>query len=438
MPVVELAIYTSVGAVGDVPVYGLANDNFFDNLSAGDYDIYVKDNNDCELGPVLYTVAVGDITPPTAICQDITVSLDADGEATITADQIDNGSTDNCAIVDLSVVPSSFTCANLGPNNVTLTVEDSNGNTATCNAIVTIVDDLPPTFTTPADITIYRDAACAYDADPSITGDVTDEADNCSVGEATYSDVVNAIDPCAVIITRTWTLVDDEGNVASQDQLITVVDNMSPVITLPPADLAMECFDATVVDAWTATASALDNCSGVTTVDATYTAPATNCSEVVTVTFTSTDDCGNVATETKDFTVDDVTGPVVTVPPTDLTMECFDAAAVDAWTATASALDNCSGVTNVDATYTAPATNCSEVVTVTFTSTDDCGNVTTETKDFTVDDVTGPVVTVPPTGLTMECFDTDLVDDWTATASALDNCSGVTNVDATYTAPATN
>ncbi len=62
-------------------------------------------------------------------------------------------------------------------------------------------------------------------------------------------------------------------------------------------------------------------------------------------------------------------------------MECFDAAAVDAWTATASALDNCSGVTNVDATYTAPATNCSEVVTVTFTSTDDCGNVTNETKD---------------------------------------------------------
>jgi hypothetical protein len=151
----------------------------------------------------------------------------------------------------------------------------------------------------------------------------------------------------------------------------------------------MECFDAALVDAWTATASANDNCDGATVVIPTYVAPATNCNETVTVSFTSTDACGNTTVETKDFIVNDVTAPVVTVPAADLTMQCFDAALVDAWTATASATDNCDPAVTVVPTYTFPTTNC-QSVTVTFTATDACGNVTMETKDFTVNDNTAP------------------------------------------------
>ena len=71
--------------------------------------------------------------------------LDAFGNATITGAQVNNGSTDNCGIASMNVVPNTFTTANIGPNPVTLTVTDVNGNISTCNSTVTIVGTLPPT-----------------------------------------------------------------------------------------------------------------------------------------------------------------------------------------------------------------------------------------------------------------------------------------------------
>ena len=44
------------------------------------------------------TVTVLDSAAPTAICQDITIALDEDYQAIITAADIDAGSTDNCTI----------------------------------------------------------------------------------------------------------------------------------------------------------------------------------------------------------------------------------------------------------------------------------------------------------------------------------------------------
>jgi hypothetical protein len=46
--------------------------------------------------------------------------------------------------ISLSASDTAFTCADVGANNVTLTVTDGNSNSATCNATVTIVDDMAP------------------------------------------------------------------------------------------------------------------------------------------------------------------------------------------------------------------------------------------------------------------------------------------------------
>lgn len=93
------------------------------------------------------------------------------------------------------------------------------------------VDGTKPTFTRPADITIPFTGACSYNATVASTGDVTNEADDLSVGlNATYSDVVSQ---CGynTVITRTWSLVDNCGNAAaSQVQTITVTDNNTPYI----------------------------------------------------------------------------------------------------------------------------------------------------------------------------------------------------------------
>src|SRR5439155_5443752 len=85
-------------------------------------------------------VTLQDSIAPTALCKNITVQLDASGNAAITAADVDNGSHDACGIKSLALDKTSFTCADVGPNTVTLTVTDKNDNVSTCTATVTVQD----------------------------------------------------------------------------------------------------------------------------------------------------------------------------------------------------------------------------------------------------------------------------------------------------------
>ena len=78
---------------------------------------------------------------PVVACQSITATLDkTTGTVTIDAMDIDGGSTDNMGIVKRTITgQTTFSCADVGGVfNVTLTVEDDYGNTASCNTTVTI------------------------------------------------------------------------------------------------------------------------------------------------------------------------------------------------------------------------------------------------------------------------------------------------------------
>lgn len=52
-----------------------------------------------------------DVTAPDAICQNITVQLDGNGQASITPQMVDGGSTDACGIVNMSLSQSAFDCS---------------------------------------------------------------------------------------------------------------------------------------------------------------------------------------------------------------------------------------------------------------------------------------------------------------------------------------
>ena len=82
-----------------------------------------------------------DNTDPNVVCQNITATLNkTTGSVTITANDVDGGSTDNIGITSLTISgQSSFTCDDVGQVfNVTLTAEDDYGNTASCVAQVTV------------------------------------------------------------------------------------------------------------------------------------------------------------------------------------------------------------------------------------------------------------------------------------------------------------
>jgi hypothetical protein len=80
-------------------------------------------------------------------CTGFTTTLDLDGNASITLEDIDDGSFDICGIESKVLSKTQFTCEDVGQNTVTLTVTDKNGNVGTCDAVVTIADVLFSCFT---------------------------------------------------------------------------------------------------------------------------------------------------------------------------------------------------------------------------------------------------------------------------------------------------
>ena len=378
------------------------------------------------------TITVEDVTAPTFTAPSaLTINCEDDAtDLALTGDVTDES--DNCSVglnaTYVDVTDNTDPCAVIITRTWTLT--DDCGNTSTQDQTITVEDVTAPTFTAPSALTIN----CEDDAtDLALTGDVTDESDNCSVGlNATYVDVTDNTDPCAVIITRTWTLTDDCGNTSTQDQTITVEDVTAPTFTAPSA-LTINCEDDATDLALTGDVTdESDNCS--VGLNATYVDVTDNtdpCAVIITRTWTLTDDCGNTSTQDQTITVEDVTAPTFTAPSA-LTINCEDDATDLALTGDVTdESDNCS--VGLNATYVDVTDNtdpCAVIITRTWTLTDDCGNTSTQDQIITVEDVTAPTFTAP-SALTINCEDdaTDLALTGDVTDES-DNCS--VGLNATY------
>ncbi|WP_242120696.1 T9SS type A sorting domain-containing protein [Aestuariivivens sediminicola] len=206
------------------------------------------------------TVTVEDITPPEAKCKNVTIELDATGNATLMASQVDDGSVDACGIKSYNLSKSSFNCTNVGENEVILTVTDNSDNEATCTATVTVVDKLPP-------IASSKNTSIQLDATGSamITASQIDNgsSDNCGIKSLEVDKTSFGcadVGPNTVILTVT----DENDNVSTITSTVTVEDNISPVINnlianpdvLSPINLKM--VDVSIEY------SLQDNCPGTT------------------------------------------------------------------------------------------------------------------------------------------------------------------------------
>ncbi|MEO1258930.1 MAG: T9SS type A sorting domain-containing protein [Bacteroidota bacterium] len=167
-------------------------------------------------------VTVVDDLAPIVTCQDITVELDADGNASVTESQIDNGSTDNCGIAATSLNVNSFGCAHVGQNTVTLTVTDNYNNSETCTANVTVEDNIDPTaICTTTIISATLDTNGEYTVDPEDLDDGSDDA--CGILNLTAS---STLLDCQNVGTNqiTLTVTDVNGNTATCTATIEVAD----------------------------------------------------------------------------------------------------------------------------------------------------------------------------------------------------------------------
>ena len=103
----------------------------------------VSDNCEALSASSVFTVAQDQA--PVCLTQDVTIYLNAGGAAQVTVSDIDNGSYDDCGIVNYALSQELFFCEDAGDNTITLTLTDAAGNVSSCDATVTVIDDINPT-----------------------------------------------------------------------------------------------------------------------------------------------------------------------------------------------------------------------------------------------------------------------------------------------------
>lgn len=118
-------------------------------------------------------VAVADTFAPTALCQNLSLSLGPNGIVSISAGAVDVGSSDACGIAQMTLDQSLFDCGDLGANPVILTVTDSSGNASTCSATITLQGTALSSSASVTPMDCGFDISCAGVSDGSATATAT-------------------------------------------------------------------------------------------------------------------------------------------------------------------------------------------------------------------------------------------------------------------------
>ncbi|WP_373494366.1 M64 family metallopeptidase [Aquiflexum sp.] len=125
-----------------------------------------------------------DRTRPVLVTKNIKIELDKNGEATISAEDIDDGTYDDVALAEISISKEKFTCEDIGNNTIIFKATDSSGNEAQMGVTVTVDDKIKPTIKA-KNVEIYLDSDGVGYLNPK---DVDDGSfDNCEISEMTLS-----------------------------------------------------------------------------------------------------------------------------------------------------------------------------------------------------------------------------------------------------------
>ena len=365
-----------------------------DDFNGTDTIVYSAVDGDGASDSATITITVNPVNDaPTAICKSATINLDADGVATLTPSDVNNGSYDvDGDAIELDLSKETFSAVDLGSQLVVLTVTDPSGEQNQCSALVTVVDEIPPTIDAPGDATFEAtgpDGVASADVDLGAAA----ASDNDSVNPIAIVNDAPAMFPLYPLNTPTvvtWTATDGSGNTSTDTQTVTVVDTTPPVIALDGDDpLYVEC-DLEVYADPGATAS--DACDSDVPVIAGGDPVDSNTLGTYVVTYDAVDDSGNAASQvTRTVIVRDMTPPVITLDGANpLYVECNLEPYTDPG---ATASDACDPDVPVTVGGDTVDPNTLGTYVVTYDAVDDSGNAASQVaRTVIVRDMTPPVI----------------------------------------------
>jgi gliding motility-associated-like protein len=266
-------------------------------------------NNNIDSSSAIVTVV--DTIKPTVITNNVTVYLDASGNATITTTDVDNGSADACGSPTLSLSKSAFSCADVGANTIQLIAQDANNNIDSSSSIVNVVDSIKPLISgCPVNITQNIDAGSC---NAIATWTAPTAADNCGIDSLIASHNPNTTFSIGTT-TVTYIAYDESLNTDTCSFTITIIDNEKPVISNLPADTVLnnDTGNCSAVYNWSAV-TATDNCTLDSLISNFKSGDAFPIG-TTTVTYTAYDNALNTFSASFTVTVNDTELPTIVCP----------------------------------------------------------------------------------------------------------------------------
>lgn len=230
-------------------------------LHIGQHDVIYKVTDGC--GNITFdtiTVTVADLTPPTAICDEITTTtLDVYGHAEVFAETFDDGSHDNCCISHFAARRMDEPYADFASSvvfdcddeevQVVVRVYDCFDNYGECMVQVNVQDKIAPTCIAPPD----KNLDCNQ-LPPDITPawlQTHGEAatyDNCGaiLVELPYQESLNGCGGGTIL--RQWVAVDSSANISGTCTQTLNIQPISDWIIHFPPNFTGGCGDSLAVD----------------------------------------------------------------------------------------------------------------------------------------------------------------------------------------------
>lgn len=333
------------------------------------------------------TVKIYDYHQPVALVKHITIPLDEQGYASITADAVDNGTTDNCMIASIEVSPNSFTANNLGINPVTFKATDIHGNVSTAQANIKIIDNIPP-FVKAQDISLTLNSK-------GMALVTTDDIDNGSSDNTRIvtKSLSNYQFDCSQIGINTlvFTASDQSGNTSTATALVTIVDNMPPVIkSHENLYLSLDDNGNASIDAGSVDEGSYDNCSiaSLSVTPHNFSCADTGANTVI---FKVTDQSGNQSTSSAIVYVQDNTPPVVECKDIAIELDAYGEASIVPTEVDNASSDNC-GIVNMQVQQNHFTGNHLGENVITLSAEDAQGNTAFCSCKVTVSDNIPPVI----------------------------------------------
>ncbi|MCB0632693.1 MAG: hypothetical protein KDD15_23305, partial [Lewinella sp.] len=370
-----------------------------------------------------FIVAVEEPEPPTAVCQNLTVTLSA--VPTDLAEQVGAGSSDNCDGELTYSLDLDLNCAKAGLNTAYLTVTDDSGNQSTCVTAIRVINDIAPVVTAcPQNRNISLDPGSCTVTVPDLTTEIMGTIACGSFSASQFPEAGTSISGAHGTVFEVGVgLTGENGSSSSPSCTVsfTIQDVTAPVAQCTPLTVDVDNIPTDL--AQQLGAGSTDSCGEIASFS--LSKQTFDCDElgVHTVTLTLTDTVGNASSCSTTITVKDNTPPTVLCQ--DRTFYITPSSDPMSYTSTdliASFSDNCAAApNNVVQSWNF---DCDDVGSLTrqITVSDGNGNSATCTSIVTIKDATIPVAQCKDVEVALDTKGEAVLTAAQVNNSSSDNC----------------